>query len=92
MACHLVAVAAAAAAPPPPPGVCDIFLSGGAPCVAAFSLSRALFASFDGPLYRVLNSATNETRDIGVVAAGGIADVAAQERFCGAALCVVEAI
>ena len=92
MACHLGAAAAAAAAPPPPPGVCDIFLSGGAPCVAAFSLSRALFASFDGPLYRVLNSATNATLDIGVVAAGGIADVAAQERFCGAALCVVEAI
>ena len=81
-----------AAAAAPPPGVCDIFLSGGAPCVAAFSLSRALFAAFDGPLYRVRNSATNATRDVGVVSAGGIADVAAQERFCGAALCVVEAI
>jgi hypothetical protein len=84
---HLSAAAAA-----PPPGVCDIFLSGGAPCVAAFSLSRALFAAFDGPLYRVRNNATNATRDVGVVSAGGIADVAAQERFCGAALCVVEAI
>lgn len=85
-------LAAAADAPSPPPGVCDIFLAGGAPCVAAFSLSRALFAAFDGPLYRVLNSATNATLDVGVVSAGGVADVAAQERFCGAALCVVEAI
>jgi hypothetical protein len=40
----------------------------------------------------VRNSATNATRDVGVVSTGGIADVAAQERFCGAALCVVEAI
>ncbi len=73
-------------------GVCDLFEAGGTPCVAAFSLTRALFGEFDGALYRVRNSATNATLDVGPVSAGGVADVAAQERFCGASLCIVEAI
>ena len=30
--------------------VCDIFAAGGTPCVAAHSLTRALFAAYDGPL------------------------------------------
>lgn len=73
-------------------GVCDIFASGGTPCVAAHSITRALYSSFDGPLYRVLNSATNTSLDIGVARVGGPADVAAQERFCGSALCIVQRI
>ena len=73
-------------------GVCDIFSAGGTPCVAAFSLTRALYAAYGGALYRVQNGATNASLDIGVTAPGGTADAAAQERFCGAALCVVTAI
>ena len=72
--------------------VCDIFSAGGTPCVAAFSLTRALFAAYDGPLYRVRNSATGGESDVGVLATGGTADAAAQERFCGAALCIVQRI
>ena len=77
---------------PSSPGVCDLFAAGGTPCVAALSLTRALYAAYDGPLYCVRNGDTNATRDIGVTAVGGIADVALQERFCGSALCVVERI
>ena len=73
-------------------GVCDIFAAGGTPCVAAHSMTRSLYASFDGALYRVLNSATNASLDVGVVNAGGPADVSVQEQFCGAALCIVERI
>jgi len=81
-----------APAPAPAPGVCDLFAAGGAPCVAAHSLTRALYAGYAGALYRVLNPATNATADVGVLAAGGAADAASQERFCGAAACVVVAI
>jgi len=75
-----------------PPGVCDIFSSGGTPCVAAHSLTRALFGQYDGPLYSVLNAATNATKDIGCKSAGGAADVEAQAAFCGAKLCIVQRI
>ena len=73
-------------------GVCDIFAVGGTPCVAAHSLTRALYTSYNGPLYLVLNSASNATKDIGVISAGGIADTAAQDIFCGSALCIVQRI
>eukprot|EP01084_Bolivina_argentea_P047550 87622_1 len=32
---------------------CDIFASGGTPCVAAHSTVRALFGDFNGPLYQI---------------------------------------
>ena len=72
--------------------VCDLYAAGGTPCVAAFSLTRALFAAYDGPLYRVRNADTGGEADISLLATGGTADAAAQERFCGAAVCVVERI
>jgi hypothetical protein len=73
-------------------GVCDIFAAGGTPCVAAFSITRALYGSYIGPLYVVLNSASNATKDIGVISAGGTADAASQDLFCGSSLCIVQRI
>jgi non-reducing end alpha-L-arabinofuranosidase len=32
---------------------CDTYASGGTPCVAAHSTTRALYASYNGPLYQV---------------------------------------
>ena len=32
---------------------CDIYASGGTPCVAAHSTTRALFGSYNGPLYQI---------------------------------------
>ena len=43
-------LALGAATEPLTPKVCDIFATGGTPCVAAHSLTRALYASYDGPL------------------------------------------
>ncbi|MDT7810808.1 MAG: hypothetical protein QOJ42_724, partial [Acidobacteriaceae bacterium] len=37
-----------------PQGSCDIYASAGAPCVAAHSTTRALYATYDGPLYQIL--------------------------------------
>src|SRR5213075_2568632 len=36
-----------------PQGPCDIYARAGTPCVAAHSTTRALYASYDGPLYQV---------------------------------------
>jgi len=70
-------------------GACDIFARGGTPCVGAFSLTRALFAAYGGPLYAVSRAADNATLDVRVVAAGGFADAAAQDAFCAASPCAV---
>jgi hypothetical protein len=70
-------------------GPCDIYASGGTPCVAAHSTVRALFGSYGGNLYQVRRSSDNTTRDIGVLAAGGSANAAAQDSFCANTSCVI---
>jgi hypothetical protein len=55
--------------------------------VAAHSTTRALYASYNGPLYQVMRQSDGKTLDIGVVQpsasdAGGYANAAAQDTFC----------
>ena len=57
------------AALPRPEGPCDVYERGGAPCVAAHSTTRALYAAYDGPLYQVMRESDGKTLDIGVVRA-----------------------
>ncbi|MFG1807726.1 arabinofuranosidase catalytic domain-containing protein [Streptomyces sp. NPDC049040] len=71
---------------------CDIYASGGTPCVAAHSTTRALYSSYSGSLYQVRRSSDNSTRDIGVQSAGGYADAAAQDSFCSGTSCVITVI
>src|SRR5436305_9233356 len=73
-------------------GPCDIYASGGTPCVAAHSTTRALYGSYTGSLYQVRRSSDNTTRDIGVTSAGGYADAAAQDSFCAGATCLITII
>src|SRR6185437_7151996 len=73
-------------------GPCDIYASGGTPCVAAHSTTRALFGAYNGALYQVRRSSDNTTKDIGVLAAGGIANAAAQDSFCSGTTCVITII
>src|ERR1039457_4006313 len=47
--------------PPRPKGPCDIYTAGGDPCVAAHSTTRALYASYNGPLYQVLRQSDGKT-------------------------------
>ncbi|WP_327293083.1 lectin [Streptomyces sp. NBC_01198] len=82
-------------ATPPPSGgsgPCDIYGSGGTPCVAAHSTTRALYGSYTGRLYQVRRSSDGATRDIGVLAAGGYANAAAQDSFCTGTSCVITAV
>jgi non-reducing end alpha-L-arabinofuranosidase len=86
--------------PPRPQGSCDIYASAGDPCVAAHSTTRALYATYNGPLYQVLRQWDGKTLDIGVVEPvaspvpdpGGYADAAAQDRFCTGTYCWISII
>ena len=60
---------------------CDIYADGGTPCVAAHSTVRALYSSYNGPLYQVRRTSDNQTKDIGVLTAGGFANAADQDAF-----------
>src|SRR6185369_11658551 len=85
----LVAVSPAQAATT---GPCDIYASGGTPCVAAHSTTRALYGAYNGALYQVRRSSDNTTRDIGVLSAGGFANAAAQDSFCAGTTCLITII
>jgi hypothetical protein len=71
---------------------CDLYASGGTPCVAAHSTTRALYAAYNGSLYQVRRSSDNSTANIGVVSAGGVANAAAQDSFCANTTCVITVI
>ena len=86
--------------PPRPKGPCDIYAAAGDPCVAAHSTTRALYASYNGPLYQVLRQSDGKSLNIGVVRpvaspspdAGGYADAAAQDAFCANTYCWITTI
>ena len=71
---------------------CDIYASGGTPCVAAHSTTRALYASYNGPLYQVRRSSDNATTNISPLSAGGAANAATQDSFCSGTTCVITEI
>ncbi|KAI0972446.1 carbohydrate-binding module family 42 protein [Xylaria arbuscula] len=70
-------------------GPCDIYASGGTPCVAAHSSTRALYDSYSGPLYQVLRGSDNATTDVKPLSAGGVANSATQDNFCNGSTCLI---
>ena len=87
---------AVATLPARPKGPCDVYAAAGDPCVAAHSTTRALYASYNGPLYQVLRQSDGKTLDIGVVVTaadgGGYANAAAQDLFCAHTYCFISKI
>ncbi|TQV90719.1 alpha-N-arabinofuranosidase precursor [Cordyceps javanica] len=73
-------------------GPCDIYQTGGTPCVAAHSTTRALYGSFNGALYRVSRDSDGASIDIRARSAGGVADAAAQDTFCAGTTCLITTI
>ncbi|MBK5272017.1 MAG: alpha-N-arabinofuranosidase, partial [Bacteroidia bacterium] len=72
--------------PTKPEGPCDIYAAAGYPCVAAHSTTRALYASYNGPLYQIMRQSDGKTLDIGIVQPsagdpGGYADAESQDAF-----------
>lgn len=86
----------ASASPARPKGPCDIYAAAGDACVAAHSTTRALYASYSGPLYQVMRQSDGKKLDIDVVQpgqdAGGYADAAAQDAFCANTYCWITRI
>jgi Alpha-L-arabinofuranosidase B, catalytic len=89
-------------------GPCDIYAGANNPCVAAYSPVRRLLSTYTGALYQVRRAGTmitdgtganaktgiragGTTQDIGI-AAGGFADSAAQDAFCGTDSCTFSII
>ena len=70
-------------------GPCDIYSAGGTPCVAAFSTTRALYGSYDGPLYQVKRSSDSSTTNIGLLSTGGYVNAAEQDSFCAGTTCYI---
>ncbi|KAH8797610.1 Arabinosidase B [Flagelloscypha sp. PMI_526] len=73
-------------------GPCDIYASGGTPCVAAHSTTRALYNAYTGPLYQVRRASNNGTADIAPLSAGGVANAATQDSFCANTSCLITII
>jgi non-reducing end alpha-L-arabinofuranosidase len=69
------------------PGPCDIYQAGNTPCVAAHSTVRALYQSYNGPLYQLrkggsANGTGGTTQDVMPLAPGGFVDTSTHESFC----------
>ena len=65
--------------------------------MAAHSTTRALYASYNGPLYQVMRQSDRKTLDIGVVKpsatdGGGYAHAAAQDAFCANTYCWITTV
>ncbi|KAJ7080952.1 glycoside hydrolase family 54 protein [Mycena belliarum] len=73
-------------------GPCDIYASGGTPCVAAHSTTRALFSAYTGSLYQIKRGSDGATTNIAPLSAGGVANAAAQDSFCASTTCVISII
>lgn len=73
-------------------GPCDIYASGGTPCVAAHSTTRALYGRFNGALYQVSRSSDGSKKDIHPLSAGGVANAASQDSFCAGTTCLITII
>ncbi|KAF7891760.1 hypothetical protein EAF00_008062 [Botryotinia globosa] len=87
-----LALGLVAASPLVAAGPCDIYSSGGTPCVAAHSTTRALYSAFSGSLYQVKRGSDGTTKNIAPLAAGGVANAASQDTFCANTTCLITII
>ncbi len=81
--------ASSTGSPPPPSLPCDIYAAGGTPCIAAHSTTRALYASYNGPLYQIQRASDHSYLNIGLVSAGGVVNASPQSTFCSGTSCTI---
>ncbi|TGO62088.1 hypothetical protein BCON_0022g00260 [Botryotinia convoluta] len=89
---RVLALGLVAASPLVAAGPCDIYSTGGTPCVAAHSTTRALYSAFSGSLYQVKRGSDGTTKNIAPLAAGGVANAASQDTFCANTTCLITII
>ncbi|KAI6758276.1 hypothetical protein HG530_010516 [Fusarium avenaceum] len=73
-------------------GPCDIYQTGGTPCIAAHSTTRSLYDNFNGALYQIKRASDGSTTDIKPVSKGGVANASAQDSFCSGTTCLITVI
>ena len=73
-------------------GPCDIYDAAKTPCVAAHSVTRALYGQYAGRLYQITRASDNKTAEISALGAGGAANAATQDAFCGSSACAITRI
>lgn len=73
-------------------GPCDLYSSGGTPCIAAHSTTRALYSAYTGPLYQVKRGSDGSTTNIVPLSAGGVANATVQDSFCNSTTCLITGI
>ena len=73
-------------------GPCDIYASGGTPCVAAHSTTRALYGTYNGNLYQVRRSSDNTTREHRRAHRGRHRQRGGQDSFCAGTTCVITVV
>jgi hypothetical protein len=78
---------AGSTAPSSPPG--DIAAKAGTPLVAAHSMTRALYSTYNGKLFQARRPSDGKTQDIGVTGLGGTVDMATLNTFCAGTTCSV---
>ncbi len=71
---------------------CDIYGADGTPCTAAYSMDRAVYPYYGGPLYQVQRASDDTTADIGLLTPGGDVNASAQDGFCAGTTCTVTKI
>src|SRR5258708_37375895 len=71
------------------PESCDIYASGGTPCEAAYSTTRALFEGYNGPLYQVQRASDSAFLNVGLESTGGVVNVAPENTFCVSTSCII---
>ena len=71
---------------------CDIYAANGTACTAAYSMTRAMYAAYGGPLYQVKRSSDGTTANIGLLAAGFDVNAPAQDSFCAGTACTITEI
>ncbi|HEY4459342.1 MAG TPA: arabinofuranosidase catalytic domain-containing protein, partial [Pseudonocardiaceae bacterium] len=71
----------------PSGSVCDIYAYYGTACVGAYSMTRAMYSDYFGPLYEVQRASDNQSDDIGVASPGGVVDASEQDSFCAGTTC-----
>ncbi|KAF5013810.1 hypothetical protein FDECE_229 [Fusarium decemcellulare] len=89
---NILALSVAVLGPLVSAGPCDIYSSGGTPCIAAHSTTRALYDKYNGALYQVKRGSDSQTANISPLSAGGVANAAAQDTFCSGTTCLISII
>jgi Alpha-L-arabinofuranosidase B, catalytic len=71
---------------------CDVYAYNGTPCTATYSMDRALYTYYNGPLYQVKRASDSTTKDIGLLSVGGDVNASEQDSFCAGTTCIITKI